>query len=173
MSAPDSILAEPINREKYQPYGDLIAADEVLPFNFANMKTARRFNRLADVINLRPDRATLNLCVFRCDPLASLPLVMKLLERHEFSTQVFLPISSAARFLVAVSLGGDEPDLSTLKVFEVTNPQGISYRPGVWHYPMTAIEHQVDFACLVHEDGSKDDCEIHALAKPMRVMCSK
>ncbi len=164
-----AILAEPINRERFQPYGDLIAADDLLPFNLANMKTAQRFNRLSDVVNLRPNSATLNLCVFRCNP-CELPLELKLLERHEYSTQVFLPISSLARYLVAVSLGGAEPDLSTLKVFEVTNPQGISYKPGVWHYPMTAIGGRVDFACLVYEDGSKEDCEIKALATPISIM---
>jgi ureidoglycolate lyase len=155
-----TFLIEPISREAYAPYGDLIAADEALPFNYANMKTAKRFNFLSDVVNLRPDRAKLNLCVFRCSPLEKLPFEIKLLERHEFSTQVFMPMSSAARFLVIVSLGGDKPDLTTLKAFEVTNPQGISYKPGVWHYPMTALDNQVDFSCLVHEDGSSDDCEI-------------
>lgn len=169
MTTPNKCLIEPITREAYQPYGDLIAADEALPFNFANMKTAKRFNHLADVVNLRPDSARLNLCVFRCDPLEKLPLEIKLLERHEYSTQVFMPISSAARFLVVVSLGGAEPDLTTLKAFEVSNPQGISYKPGIWHYPMTALEHQVDFACLVHEDGTKDDCGIHALAEPVAI----
>jgi ureidoglycolate lyase len=160
---------EPISREAYEPYGSLIAGDEALPFKFANMKTAKRFNHLADVVNLRPDSATLNLCVFRCSPLEKLPFEIKLLERHEFSTQVFMPISSNARYLVIVSLGGDKPDLSTLKAFEATNPQGISYKPGVWHYPMTALDNQVDFSCLVHEDGTKEDCEIHTFDEPIAI----
>lgn len=160
MSTRSKFLIEPISRQTYAPYGDLIAADQSLPFNFANMKTAKRFNFLADVVNLRPERARLNLCVFQCSPLEKLPFEIKLLERHEFSTQVFMPMSSGARFLVIVCLGGDKPDLSTLRAFEVTNPQGISYKPGVWHYPMTALDNQVDFSCLVHEDGSSDDCEV-------------
>jgi ureidoglycolate lyase len=160
---------EPINREAYAPFGSVIAADEELPFKFANMKTAKRFNHLADVVNLRPESAKLKLCVFRCSALQRLPFEIKLLERHEFSTQVFMPISSGARYLVIVSLGGDEPDLSTLKAFEVTNPQGISYHPGVWHYPMTALDNQIDFACLVHEDGSSSDCEIYAFSEPVSI----
>jgi ureidoglycolate lyase len=160
---------EPINREAYSPYGQLIAADETLPFKFANMKTAKRFNHVADLVNLRPASATLNLCVFRCSPLDKLPFEIKLLERHEFSTQVFMPISSEARYLVIVCLGEGEPDLSTLKAFEVTNPQGISYHPGIWHFPMTALDSQIDFACLVHEDGSPDDCQIHAFSEPVSI----
>jgi len=160
---------QPISREAYAPYGDLIAADETLPFNFANMKTAKRFNHLCDVVNLRPESAKLNLCVFRCSPLEKLPFEIKLLERHELSTQVFMPISSDATYLVIVSLGSDKPDLSTLKAFECRNPQGISYKPGIWHYPMTALHHQVDFACLVHEDGGQADCEVHIFDAPVSI----
>ena len=111
----------PISREAYSAYGSLIAADEALPFQYANMRTAKRFNHLAAVENLRPDGATLNLCLFRCRPLAELPLNIKLLERHPHSTQVFLPMSSNARFLVIVCLGEEAPDLSTLKAFVATN----------------------------------------------------
>ncbi|MDZ4835675.1 MAG: ureidoglycolate lyase [Candidatus Melainabacteria bacterium] len=169
MSNQSKFLIEPISRQAYAPYGDLIAADDALPFNYANFKTAKRFNFLANVVNLRPERARLNLCVFRCTPLEKLPLEIKLLERHEFSTQVFMPISSDARFLVIVSLGGSKPDLTTLKAFEVTNPCGISYKPGIWHYPMTALDNQVDFSCLVHEDGSSDDCEVSQFDFPVEI----
>jgi ureidoglycolate lyase len=162
-------LIEPISRQAYAPYGDLIAADEAMPFNYANMKTAKRFNFLSEVVNLRPERAKLNLCVFRCSPLEKLPFEIKLLERHEFSTQVFMPMSSDARFVVIVSLGGDKPDLASLKAFEVTNPQGISYRPGVWHYPMTVLDNQVDFSCLVHEDGGSNDCEVVQFDHPCEI----
>lgn len=163
-----AVTAVSINREEYAAYGSLIAADEALPFRFANMKTAKRFDFLADVDNLR-DSAKLNLCVFRCSPLTSGNLQMKLLERHRYSTQVFMPMTNNARFLVAVCLGDDRPDLSTLKVFIAGNGQGISYRPGVWHYPMTAIGESIDFACLVAEDGSKDDCDVVTFDTPIEV----
>ncbi len=154
------IKAVPINREAYTPFGSLIAADESLSFKYANMQTAKRFDYLADIANLRTESAKLNLCVFRCNPLAQFPLQLKLLEKHQYSTQVFMPMTSNAKFLVIVSLGEDQPDLETLKVFEATNGQGISYKPGIWHYPMTAVGELIDFACLVCEDGSKEDCEV-------------
>ncbi len=165
------IKAEPISREEYSKYGSLIAADESLPFKHANMQTAKRFDYLADVTNLRTE-AKLNLCVFRCNPLAQFPLQLKLLEKHKHSTQVFMPMTSGARFLVIVSLGGERPDLETLKVFEASNGQGISYKPGVWHYPMTVIDEPIDFACLVWEDGSKDDCEIFKLETAIEILPS-
>jgi ureidoglycolate lyase len=118
---------------------------------------------------LRPGKATLNLCVFRCNPLAQLPLEIKLLEKHQHSTQVFMPMTDAARFLTIVCLGADAPDLATLLVFLTEGAQGVSYRPGVWHYPMTVLEKQIDFSCLVWEDGTADDCTIVTLAQPILV----
>ena len=79
-------------------------------------------------------------------------------------------MTSNARFLVIVCLGNDKPDLETLKVFEATNGQGISYKPGIWHYPMTALEESIDFACLVCEDGSKEDCEVFNLETAIEIL---
>lgn len=163
------IKAVPISRDAYARYGSLIAADDELPFRYANMRTAKRFDYLAEIVNERRDTANLNLCVFSCSPLETIPLQMKLLEKHQFSTQVFLPMTSDARFLVIVCLGDDQPDLSTLACFEAGNGQGISYKPGVWHYPMTAIGNKIDFACLVCEDGSKDDCFVHTFNSPVEI----
>src|SRR5262245_29567260 len=95
----------PISSVGYEPYGDLIGADLARMFKPANMGTAKRFNHLSNVENRRSGGdAKLNLCVFRVEP-ARMPLEIKLLERHEFSTQVFLPMSETSRFLVIVSLG--------------------------------------------------------------------
>lgn len=167
------IEAKRLNRDAYQAYGEIIKADDsTLPFSQANMGTAQRFNRLAPVDNLRPSTATLNLCVFRCNALTQRALNIKLLEKHPLSTQVFLPMSKEARYLVIVSLGDQTPDLSTLAAFIAQGPEGISYRPGVWHYPMTCLDQSTDFACLVWEDGSRDDCCIHQLEQPITIQFS-
>ncbi len=163
------ISAIPLSREAYEPYGNVIAADETQPYKFANMGTAKRFNHLCKVENLRSDKAKLNLCVFRCSPLQSLPLELKLLEKHQQSTQVFMPMAKDCKYLAIVCLGGDSPDLSTLRAFLVEGAQGVSYYPGVWHYPMTALFSAIDFSCLVFEDESKEDCLISNLAKPILV----
>lgn len=163
------IRAVPIARDAYAPYGSLISADDSLPFRYANMRTAKRFDYLSEMVNLRKEAARLNLCVFSCSPLAETPLHMKLLEKHQYSTQIFLPMTSNAKFLVVVCLGDEEPDLNTLRCFEAKNGQGISYKPGVWHYPMTAIGEPIDFACLVCEDGSSDDCQVHTFKSPIEI----
>ncbi len=163
------IKAVPLTRTAYEPYGQVVAADENLPFRPANMGTAKRFNHLCKVENLRTAEAKLNLCVFRCNPLPALPLEMKLLEKHQLSTQVFMPMSMGSKYLAIVCLGGDKPDLNTLAAFVVEGAAGISYYPGVWHYPMTALQAAIDFSCIVYEDGTADDCIVEALDNPIHI----
>jgi len=170
MNSPESKLqinAVPLTRAAYEPYGKVIAADDELPFKLANMGTAKRYNFLCEVENRRPAEAKLNLCVFRCSPLAALPLEMKLLEKHQRSTQAFIPMANNAKYLAIVCLGADKPELSTVAAFLVEGAAGVSYYPGVWHYPMTALETAIDFSCLVYEDGSADDCIIAKLEQPV------
>lgn len=93
---------------------------------------------------------------------------MKLLERHLYSTQAFIPMTCSKvrariayilrhikymlvltlfsvmqRYLVVVALNDpktDKPDLSTLAAFVAARNQGITYYPGVWHHPMIALD---------------------------------
>lgn len=159
---PIRIAAQPLTPDAYAPYGRVImASPRGEPGRPANQGTARRFDHLVAVENLRPASAALNVSVFRCAP-RPLPAVspaieVALLEKHPGSTQVFLPMS-ARRYLAVVALGGDRPDLSTLAAFLAEGPQGVSYHPGVWHHPMIALDAEADFACLVWEDGSAGDC---------------
>lgn len=125
----------------------------------ANQGTARRFDRLAALENLRPGLAQPNMGVFRCAPRLVWPSRLALLEKHPASTQVFVPMN-AARYLVVVALGGDAPDLSTLAAFVASGTQAVSYRPGVWHHPMIALEAETEFVCLVWEDGTSKDCVV-------------
>lgn len=157
MSTSTSLSAKPITRSDYAPYGALIAVDPSLPFGPANFGRAKRFNWLGEVQNLRPN-AKLNLCIFSYEKVESSPIELKLLEKHPQSTQVFLPMSADSAYLTVVALGADVPDLTTLKAFIVNGPQGITYHPGIWHYPMTVVGSPMDLACVVFEDETRDDC---------------
>ena len=164
-----SVKAVALNRNAYRSYGCVIAADDELSWCPANMGTSRRFNHLASVENLRHDKAKLNLCIFSCTPPKQLPLEVNLLEKHAYSTQVFIPIDAQARFLVIVCLGEGQPDLSTLAAFVAEGAEGISRFPGVWHYPMTALDKTTDFSCLVYENGTRDDCTVHRFEAPILI----
>lgn len=163
------ITAEPLLRDAYRPYGDVIAADPTQPAASANAGTALRYDHLGRLENLRPGKAAPNLCVFRAQPFAGNPFVIRLLERHRHSTQLFVPMAGAQRYLVIVCGGSDAPDLRTLKAFMAGTGQGITYRPGIWHHPLIALDRETDFACLVHEDGSDNDGEVRDIAPAVGV----
>lgn len=157
------VPAVPLTPEAYAPYGHVImASPRGEPGRPANQGTARRFDHLAALQDLRPGRAALNVTVFRCAPRAAGPFAVELLEKHPASTQIFVPMN-AERYLVLVARGGDRPDLATLGAFLASGTQGVSYLPGVWHHPMIALDREIDFACFVFEDGSAEDCTVAAL----------
>ncbi len=159
VAPPPDVAAEPLEREAYRPYGDVIAADARLPSTSANAGTARRYDRLGTLENLRPAGALANLCVFRVQPCDANPFRVRMLERHRASTQLFIPMAGAERYLVIVCAGAQAPEPRTLKAFVARAGQGITYRPGIWHHALIALDRQTDFACVVHEDGSAGDGE--------------
>jgi ureidoglycolate lyase len=158
----------PLTPDDYAPYGHVImASPRGEPGKPANQGTARRFDHLAPLLDLRPGVASLNVSVFRCRPWPTGPFEVKLLEKHPASTQIFVPMN-ARRYLALVARGDDRPDLSTLAAFVATGAQGVSYHPGTWHHPMIALDGEIDFACFVNEDGSAADCMVVEYAESER-----
>lgn len=159
-----TLTAVPLTAEAYAPYGDVIQARKDVEITGANQGTAEKFHHTARVENNHPNSSgRTNFCVYHCRPTKELPFKVKLLERHPYSSQAFIPMNAGNTrgYLVVVALNGkdDKPDMSTMKAFIASNVQGINYAPGIWHHPMIAMEEETDFACLVHESGNQcDDC---------------
>ncbi|KAH6572456.1 hypothetical protein BASA50_007060 [Batrachochytrium salamandrivorans] len=181
-----TVDVQPLERESFLSYGDVIDVGSQAISDIANQGTARRFNHLTSFVNMRAlssdvltntnnhqqlsasltqPAATPNLCIFRVQP-ASQPFYIKLLERHKYSTQMFIPmvqqttLSNATTaavipsYYVIAALNDPTtqlPDWSTLRVFHATTIQAFNYRAGVWHHPMVGLGGVIDFVCLVWE----------------------
>ena len=95
------IVAETLTPKAFAPYGDVLAAPD-------------EFGRAYFDEGLRTSRPTAwpSLSVSRARPLARLPLEATVMERHEFSSQSFLPLD-VSRWLVVVAPpaadGGPDP----------------------------------------------------------------
>ncbi|KAJ9112719.1 hypothetical protein QFC22_006221 [Naganishia vaughanmartiniae] len=139
---------------------------------------------LAPVDETYPEEAnaTTGISVFRCTPKDGMqkgkPWSVKLMERHPFTDQTFLPMGlttikgkgeeplpEGAAYIVIVAKTGkdDRPDPSTLKAFYCNANQGVHYARGIWHHPMLTVGGPIDFACVEAQIGHKGDprdCEL-------------
>jgi ureidoglycolate lyase len=164
---PRTIQASTLTAEAFARFGDVIGATE-RGGSEANQGTARRFDWAAQLDNTRA-HARPNLAVFRAFPQPT-PFAVRYLERHPYSSQTFLPMGCFAYLVVVANADADKgPDLSSLSAFVCASGQGVNYHRGVWHHPIIALDSVAQFAMLVWEDETADDCVEEQLSAPILV----
>ncbi|MBM4344890.1 MAG: ureidoglycolate lyase [Deltaproteobacteria bacterium] len=163
-----TVVCEPLSAAAFAPFGQVLSAG-LGQAAAANQGTAVRYDWAANLENLRPG-ARPNLAIFRSIA-RTLPLELKLLERHPASTQAFLPLV-VGRMLVCVAPTADDggPDLTGLRAFLGAPGQGVNYALGVWHHPIVALDRDADLAMLAWEDGTALDCLEHWFDAPRLVV---
>lgn len=152
----------------------------------ANQNTALKYLAVSPLTNLydqspsqTPAQNTMSL--FACFPRVLIPdgesLIFKIrvLERHPFTTQTFIPMGLAAadpstKYLVIVAPTLDPttafpnrgpPDLVNLRAFMAHGGQAVTYAAGTWHAPMVVVgRRKVDFVVVQFCNGvPAEDCE--------------
>jgi ureidoglycolate lyase len=143
------IISQPLTREAFALYGDVID----LP-----TEAGRTYYEEA-LGNLRP-HAHASVSVSLKPPSPERPFKAELLERHEFSSQTFMPID-VARYLVIVAppAAACGPDVDKVKAFIATGAQGVTYRPNTWHHGLTTLDRPGRFAIFMFRDGGATDEE--------------
>ncbi|TVQ35720.1 MAG: ureidoglycolate hydrolase [Geminicoccaceae bacterium] len=153
----DRLALEPLDADAFAPFGTLLD----LPLTGG----AGRWDRVANVQDLRGGLET-NVALIRAAA-EPLPATIARLERHPHSSQLFVPVGMAGRFLVVVAPDrGGQPDLAQLRAFLCEGARGVVYAPGVWHHPLVSLV-PCRFLMLVHEDGGAEDTLWHELATPI------
>ncbi len=143
------ITPQLLTKEAFAPYGDVIDVPS---------EVGRTYYEDA-LGNLR-DKAHPSLSVSLKPETPDRPLLAKYLERHEFSSQTFIPLN-ASRYLVVVAPHEKEgvPDVAKIRAFIATGKQGITYKPNTWHYGLTVLDRPGQFAVFMFRDGGKSDEE--------------
>ncbi len=148
------IVAEPLTAEAFAPFGEVIPVPETPGRTYyeealGNLRPAARPSLSVSLRPETPDR----------------PLRAEMLERHEFSSQTFMPLD-VARWLVVVAphaaTGG--PDQSAIRAFVATGRQGVTYRPNTWHHGLTVLDRPGRFAVFMWRDGGPGDEEFVPVA---------
>ena len=164
------VSSVPLTPQSFSAYGQVIAGPKQHSASssssskplIVNQGTARKYAHQGEIKQTfaQDAKAKINMHLYRCDsiPHAELPLALKMLERHRFSSQSFVPLESPGhkgQYLVVVAQNGpdDRPDLSTLASFVANGQEAVCYLPGTWHLPMTPIGDggPLNYACIVAE----------------------
>ncbi len=160
MQTTRDIIVEPLEAEAFAPYGEILTAPA---------EAGRDYFEKA-LSSLRPG-AWPSISLSRRLDVASLPLVARQMERHEFSSQTFIPIETG-RWLVVVAphhpSGG--PDATKLRAFVARPDQGVTYAANVWHHPLAVLDRPATFAVVMWRDGTATDEEFVDLAEPLRLL---
>lgn len=153
LSGVRALVPRPITVEAFAPYGDLVTSAG-RDGRSINAGTSMRIEMPEpDVLG---DGGRPSLSVFRARAVR-LPFEVRELERHRLGSQTFLPIGGRP-FVVVVALGADAPEPATLAAFRVGGGSGVTFRRGVWHHPLLALE-EGDFA-VIERRGADVDCEV-------------
>jgi ureidoglycolate lyase len=153
----------PLTREAFLTFGDVLdasgPADDV-----ANEGAAQVFRDRARA-DFEAEGGRIRFNVVRTAP-QKLPLRIELLERHPLSSQLFSPLAGAY-WLVVVAPPGPLRE-EAIVAFRARPDQALSYRRGVWHHPLIALERSADFL-VVDRAGAGANLEIERLAAPLVV----
>ena len=145
---------QPLTRAAFAPFGDVFDVPDTPGSTYyedalGNLRPAARPSLS---LSLKPETV-------------DRPFTAELLERHEFSSQSFVPID-AGRWLVVVAphaaAGG--PDVAGVKAFIATASQGVTYRANIWHHGLTTLDRPGRFAIFMWRDGGPGDEEFVPVA---------
>jgi len=142
------VRVRPLTAEAFAPYGEVLAVPEAPGRAYFDSALA----------SARPGaRPSLSLSLKDPTPL---PLTVRRMERHAFSSQSFVPLGPA-RFLVLVAphapAGG--PDMARALAFLAGPGQGVTYGADVWHHPSAVLHAPARFAIVMWLDGTAADEE--------------
>lgn len=158
------LVAEPLTRDAFAPFGDVIEASDAVRHFTINGGNTERYHDLAK-IDAGPDGRAI-VSIFRGLP-RTLPFPVAMMERHPLGSQAFVPLSGRP-YLVVVGPAGDPPDASGLRVFLARGDQGVNYARGVWHHPLLALDAVSDFL-VIDRAGEGPNCDEIALAETVSI----
>lgn len=164
MRVVERIVACPLTREAFAPFGDVLQTEGAEHFPI-NDGTTERYHALAAVALDGPSARGI-LSIFRGEPVNP-PVRLTLMERHPLGSQAFMPLDRRP-YLVVVAPAGDKFATGDLRAFLARGDQGVSYAPGVWHHPLLALEAVSDFL-VVDREGPGNNCEKRPLSVPVEI----
>lgn len=151
------IRPEPLTKEAFLPFGDVLETDGIDP-QLINFGKTQKFGNLAKIAH--DESGFIQLSIYRSAAIA-LPFRIRLMECHPLGSQAFYPLHQLP-FPVVVAGQGDAPGASDIRVFLSNGRQGINLHTGVWHHYQLTLGDDSDYL-VVDRGGEGDNCRAHEL----------
>ena len=153
------LILEPLTPEAFAPFGDVIEP----PAEGVRIS-------LTDTLRAIDGAAQARLSFSTAKPW-SLPLKATEMERHNRSSQCFVPMDVGRWVVLVAPDRGGKPDSAALRAFLVRGDQAVNYHLGAWHHPLRTLDHPGRFAVLMWTTGNKaNDEEWSTLPEPVEVV---
>ena len=157
------ITAQPLTRENFAPFGEVIDTGGGVHFPINSGKT-ERYHALAKPEAIGPNGHLL-ISLAKATPY-EFPLKLTMVERHPLGSQAFIPLSPSP-FLVVVchdengAPGGPH-------AFVTERGQGVNYPRNLWHGVLTPIGEPQDFV-IVDRGGEGNNLEEFHFPDPYEI----
>ena len=153
---PRSLALQPLTRDAFAPFGDVIEAAGAETMTI-NEGTTIRFHDLA-AVDTSTDGGRPLINIFRGQPRPQ-PIEIRMMEHHPLGSQAFMPLIASDYLGVgaapAARVGPDD-----LAAFRAGAGQGVNYHAGVWHHPLLVLRPDHDFL-VIDRGGSGDNLVEH------------
>ncbi len=158
------ILTEPLIAAAFAPFGQVIELEGAHHYPI-NSGMTERYHDLARVelggVHPRP-----LISIFRGQPY-TLPLDLKLVERHPLGSQAFYPLSDAPWLVIVAEDDSGIP--RRLRAFRPAPGQGVNIAMNTWHGVLTPLERPSDYL-VVDRGGDGNNLEEFHFTAPVRIL---
>jgi ureidoglycolate lyase len=157
------VVAQPLNREAFAPFGEVIeiGGNRHFPINGGK---AERYHALA-AADATGQNAQVLISTVRSAPY-ELPLRLTMVERHPLGSQAFIPLQPRPFIVVVCHDEGGRPGMP--HAFLAGPAQGVNYPRNSWHGVLTPIGEPQDFA-IVDRGGDGVNLEEFYFDEPYEV----
>ncbi|MDP3415727.1 ureidoglycolate lyase [Falsiroseomonas sp.] len=147
------LIAKPLTSEAFAAFGEVLSAPRDPGRVYTEAALSSRRTQAAPSLS------------FTCKVPSLLPLRSTTMERHQFSSQSFVPMGGGRWIAVVAPHGANGgPDMARAQAFVAQPDQGVTYGADVWHHPFTVIDQPGRFAVFMWKDGTATDEEFVEVA---------
>lgn|SRR5690554_5319916 len=162
-----AITIEPLSREAFAPFGQVLTIEGAEHFSINNGMT-ERFHDLAN-IEIGGENGRTLISIFRGQPY-ELPLTLRMVESHPLGSQAFMPLHERPFLVIVAPDEGGKP--GTPRAFLTAPGVGVNLKRNVWHGVLTPLEAEGDFL-VVDRGGDGNNLEEYFFDEPFVVEMRK